>query len=253
MSDGWSAAYAMVYRQVRRFARAKSRILGTVVNPLVFFLFFGLGMSFSLRGALPFGGDYLAFLSPGIVAMAAFSTSFVGGVTIIFDREFGFMREVLIAPAPRSVVMLGRVIGDSLTSTLQTILIALLVYFMVPSLRLGGLLPVIGVTLLTSLLFNGLGSAMASRMRSPEGFHVVISILMLPVVFLSGAFYPIDALPVFVRPIFLVNPLTYSVDLMRFFMTGSSSFPAWMDLSVLILLGMASIYLSARLFEDSTG
>ncbi len=186
--------YAMAYRQLRRYFRAKSRLLGTLINPLMFFLFFGLGWSATLRGSMArqlFGGmDYLSFLAPGIVMMAVFTASLIGGISVIWDREFGFLKEVLVAPASRGYAIAGRALGDSITSVLLGLIILLPLYLIVPDLRLAGLLPTLLVSFVTAMTFNSLGIAMASKMRSPEGFQLIMNLVTLPLIFLSGAFYP---------------------------------------------------------------
>lgn len=251
MNEG-KILYAMLYRQVKRYFRARSRLLGTIVNPLMFFLFLGMGFSASMRGlSANLGVDYLAFLAPGIVVMTTFTSSFIGGISVIWDREFGFLKEVLVAPASRTYAIIGRALGDSLTSTLQAALISLLIYAVAP-LSLVGILPALAICFLTSLAFNNLGIAIASRMRSPEGFQLIANIFTFPLIFLSGAFYPIDNLPSFVRPLFYLNPLTYSVDLTRYLMVGMSSIPPLIDLGFLILMASLLSAVSARLFNRST-
>ncbi|MGY0287708.1 MAG: ABC transporter permease [Candidatus Methanodesulfokora washburnensis] len=245
--------YAMLYRQLRRYFRARSRVLGTIINPLMFFLFLGMGFSASMRGmSAVIGIDYLAFLAPGIAVMTAFSSSFIGGISVIWDKEFGFLKEVLVAPASRTYAILGRALGDSITSVIQSFLIVILMYAIVPSLKVEGLLFALGSCFITSLMFNSLGIAIASKIRSPEGFQLIANILIFPLIFLSGAFYPINNLPAVVKPIFYINPLTYSVDLTRYFMTGISSLPIYVSLSVLLLLTAVFTFLSARVFNKST-
>lgn len=251
MNEG-KIIYAMFYRQVKRYFRAKSRLVGTIVNPLMFFLFLGMGFSASMRGlSASLGVDYLAFLAPGIVVMTTFSASFIGGISVIWDREFGFLKEVLVAPASRTYAIIGRSLGDSSTSTLQAFLIMLLIYTVAP-LNLAGLLPSLAVCFLTSLAFNNLGIAIASRMRSPEGFQLVANLLMFPLIFLSGAFYPINNLPQLVRPLFYLNPLTYSVDLARYFMIGISAMPPALDTLILLAMTSTLSLASARMFNRST-
>ncbi|MDW8035372.1 MAG: ABC transporter permease [Candidatus Korarchaeum sp.] len=242
----------MLYREVKRYFRAKSRVIGTLVNPLMFFLFLGMGFSASMRGlSASLGVDYLVFLAPGMVVMTVFTSSFMGGISVIWDREFGFLKEVLVAPASRVYAIIGRSIGVSLTSTLQALLITLLIYAVVP-LDLAGLLPSLAVCFLTSLAFNNLGIAMASRMRSPEGFHLISNLLIFPLIFTSGAFYPISNLPQVVRPLFYLNPLTYSVDLTRYFMVGISSIPPIVGTFTLLVMTFVLSLASTRLFNRST-
>ncbi len=255
MNEG-GILYAMTYRQLKRYFRAKSRLIGTIINPLIFFLFLGMGWSFSLRGGISkqlFGGiDYLAFLAPGITVMTIFTSSLIGGISVIWDREFGFLKEVLVAPASRTYAILGRALGDSLTSVLQGAIVLAMMYFMVPGLKLEGSLPVLVLGLVTALTFNGLGIAIASKMRSPEGFQLIMSLITLPLIFLSGAFYPIDKLPSLARVIFYINPLTFAVDATRYYLTGINSIPLIADVMILLILCAAFLAISIRIFERST-
>ncbi len=255
MNEG-RIVYAMTYRQLRRYFRARSRLIGTLINPLTFFLFFGVGWSASLKGSMArqlFEGlDYLTFLAPGIVMMAVFTASLVGGISVIWDREFGFLKEVLVAPASRTYAILGRALGDSLSSVLQGIIILLPLYLMVPALKISGLLPMIVVAFVTAMTFNSLGIAIASKMRSPEGFQLIMNLVTLPLIFLSGAFYPIDNLPEYAKVLFYVNPLTFSVDLSRYLLTGKGSMNPVVDLAVLAILSLIFLIISIRIFEGST-
>ncbi len=248
--------YAMMYRQLRRYLRARSRLAGTLINPLMFFIFFGVGWSASLRGAVAkqmFEGlDYLTFLAPGIVMMAVFTASLVGGISVIWDREFGFLKEVLVAPASRTYAIVGRALGDSISSVLQGLMILLLLYILVPSLRLEGLPFTVVVAFITAMTFNGLGIAIASKMRSPEGFQLIMNLVTLPLIFLSGAFYPIENLPEYAKLIFYVNPLTFSVDLTRHLLTGRGSLNPFVDLIILVALSFAFLGFSVRVFKEST-
>ncbi|RDD53490.1 MAG: ABC transporter [Candidatus Korarchaeota archaeon NZ13-K] len=242
----------MFYRQVKRYFRARSRLIGTIVNPLMFFVFLGMGFSASMRGlSASLGVDYLAFLAPGIVVMTTFTASFIGGISVIWDREFGFLKEVLVAPASRTYAIMGRSLGDSFTSSLQALLITLLICAIAP-LNPIGIIPSLAVCFLTSLAFNNMGIAIASRMRSPEGFQLIANLLTFPLIFLSGAFYPIDNLPQAVKPLFYLNPLTYSVDLTRYLMIGISSIPPVADALILLIIASILSLISARLFNRST-
>ncbi len=255
MNEG-RIVYAMAYRQLKRYLRAKSRLLGTLLNPLMFFLFLGLGWSATLRGSATrqlFGGlDYLSFLAPGIVVMAVFTSSLAGGISVIWDREFGFLKEVLVAPASRSYAIIGRALGDSITSVLQGLIMILSLYLLAPSLRLEGLVPALTVSFMTAITFNSLGIAIASKMRSPEGFQLIMNLITLPLIFLSGAFYPIDNLPAYVKPIFYANPLTFAVDLARSYLTGISSLNPAIDWIVLLSVSAVFLLASIRVFGRST-
>lgn len=248
--------YAMAYRQIKRYLRARSRLIGTIINPLMFFLFLGLGWSVSFRGEVmrqALGGqDYLTFLAPGIVMMTVFTGSLVGGISVIWDREFGFLKEVLVAPASRSYAITGRALGDSVTSLLQGLIVLGALHLFTPSLRVEGLIPVLLVGFMTAITFNSLGIAIASKIRSPEGFQLIMNFLTLPLTFMSGAFYPIDKLPEYVKPVFYADPLTYAVDLARTYLTGVSSLSPLIDWAVLLSISAIFLMVSIRIFGSST-
>jgi len=248
--------YIMAYRQIRRFVRATSRIAGTVMNPLIFLVFFGLGWSTLFKGNMArmlfYGLDYLSYLAPGIYMMTLFVSGFIGGVSVLWDKEFGFLKEILVAPASRVYAILGRAFGDALTNIIQGLIILLPMYLIAPSLRLSGLLPTLAMGFLIALTFNSIGILIASRMTSMEGFHLIINLIMWPVLFLSGAFFPFDNLPEWMKVIVYANPLTYGVDASRYFLTNISKFNIFTDIIVLLASSVFFILIAAYIFERTT-
>lgn len=252
------ALTTMAYRQLKRFTRARSRVLGMVINPLIWLVFFGLGWSKVFDNPMAkmiFGGvDYLTFLAPGIFAMTVFNMSFIAGVSVIWDKQFGFLKEVLVAPASRRGSILGRIIGDSLVTLAQGAIILVLTYLLAESLRLSGFLPALGVGFLLSMAFSGFGVSLALKMESMEGFQMVMMVLMLPLTFLSGAIYPIDTMPGWMKALAYINPLTYAVDGARHFLVGASvaKFSLGVDLGVLTVLAALLVGLAMTEFERAT-
>jgi len=250
------ALYAMIYREVIRYRRAYSRMLGSVLNPIIWLIFFGIGWASLFRDnifrQIFLGLDYITFLAPGIVMMAIFSASFLGGVSMLWDREFGFLKEILVAPSSRSASLIGKSIGIAFTALVQGILILMVTLPLTNNVNLYGILPAIIVSYIVSLGFTSLGMAIASRMNSMEGFHLIVSVVMMPIIFLSGAFYPINGLPDWMTILIYGNPLTYGVDLVRYLLTGVYAVDPVLSLIGTILFTTVFTALSAYLFEKTT-
>ncbi len=243
----------MIYRQVKRFIRARSRVAGMILNPIVWLVFFGLGWSGAFKSNTMFGGvDYLTYLSPGLFAMTVFNLSFVSGLSVIWDREFGFLKEVLVAPASRKESIAGRIVGDSIVATFQG-LIVLALTFLIANLKVEGVLSAIFVGFLMALAFSSFGVGIATKMESMEGFQIIMSLLMLPLIFLSGAIYPIQAMPDWMKMLAYINPLTYAVDAARQSLTDAAGvFSFSMDIGVLLVLVAVLLGVAMVLFERTT-
>jgi len=248
--------YAMMYRQIRRFIRATSRLAATLINPIIFLVFFGLGWSTLFKGNIAkmlfYGLDYLSYLAPGIFIMTLFTGGFIGGVSVLWDKEFGFLKEILVAPASRVYAIIGRALGDALTTILQGFIILAAMYGIAPSLDLYGIIPALGIGFIIALTFNSLGIIIASRMTSMEGFHLIVNLIMWPIIFLSGAFYPVDNFPEWIKPVIYLNPLTYGVDATRYLLTGISRISLTIDLTALLLMTISTLAIAAYLFEKTT-
>ncbi|ABR55068.1 daunorubicin resistance ABC transporter, inner membrane subunit B [Methanococcus vannielii SB] len=249
-----NAFLAMSYRQLKRFTRAKSRVFGSLLNPIVWLLFFGVGWSraFNFPAAREiFGGvDYLSYLIPGVVSMTIFSGSFISGVTVIWDKQFGFLKETLVAPTSRSEAILGRIIGDSITALLQGVLIMIFSLSLV-SLNIYGMIPTIIVGFILAVAFSSVGITLGLKINSQEGFHLIFGLMMQPLIFLSGAFYPIDAMPLWMKVLSYINPLTYAVDSARYFLTGVSKFEIFTNISILFSLSVILVCLAMYSFEKA--
>uniref|UniRef100_A0A7C3RD23 ABC transporter n=1 Tax=Archaeoglobus fulgidus TaxID=2234 RepID=A0A7C3RD23_ARCFL len=243
----------MVYRQIKRFLRAKSRVAGMIMTPLVWLTFFGIGWSGAFRETSIFGGvDYLTYLSPGIFAMAVFNQSFVSGISVIWDREFGFLKEVLVAPASRKETIAGRIFGDSVVATLQGAVILILTLF-IAKINPQGIIPALGVGFVLAVAFSSFGVSIAAKMRSMEGFQMIMALVMLPLIFLSGAIYPIEFMPSWMKAIAFINPLTYAVEASRVFLTGVGGiFPLQQSLLILLTITAVMLYIAMLSFERSS-
>ena len=246
----------MIYRQLKRFWRARSRVIGMVINPLIWLIFFGLGWSrvfnFPMAKNIFMGFDYLSFFAPGVYCMTIFITSFASGISVIWDKQFGFLKETMVAPSSRKMIMSGRIVGDSIVALLQGAIILALTLPLAESMNLYGFPQALLFGFLLSISIASLGVCISIKMTSMEGFQLIISMLMLPLVFLSGAIYPIDAMPGWMKTIAYLNPLTYAVDGSRYFLLGVSKFSIVIDVFALLTLALIFLSFSLYLFEKVT-
>ncbi len=288
MAKSLDALTAMVYRQVKRWISARSRVVSMILQPLLWIIFLGIGFGtiFSaenikipeipgLEGnaTIPllassreiivkyfnniFGGvDYITFLVTGMVAMTAFIGSFVSGISVIWDKQFGFLKESLVAPAPRSAIILGRMLGDAIVNTIQSLLIILLALVVAHSIKLAGIPFALLYVFIMSLGLTGVGVAISLKLSSIEGFQMIVNLITMPLIFMSGAFYPVDSMPGWMKIIALLNPLTYAVHGSRYWLVGITSssriFTPLNDLLVLIATAIVFALIAVKIFERTT-
>jgi ABC-2 type transport system permease protein len=241
--------YTMWLREMLRFSRSKSRIIVALATPLFFLIFLGTGFSsvFQFRGG---GTINISFFAPGFIMMAVLFSSLMGGISIIWDREFGFLKEILIAPVSRFFVSLGKAIGGVTTAMIQGILIMIIAWLIgVEYVSIPGVLAGTAVIFISGTGFIGLGIAIASKIESHEGFQMVMSFLTMPLVLLSGAFFPIANLPGWLKALIYANPLTYGVEALRWCLLGNSTIPILESIIVLIVFSLATIALGGKFFE----
>lgn len=203
-------------REFKTFYRDRSRIVGLIAQPLLFLLVVGNGItsSMSLNNA-PVGIDYLKFMYPGIIGMSLLFTSIFSAVSIIWDREFGFLKEVLVAPVPRWGVAVGKILGGSTMAVLQSTILIALAPFVGITLSVTVVLRVLLLAFLMSFAITGLGVLIAARMGSMQGFQGMMGLLVMPLFFLSGSMFPINPAPSWMTTLMVINPLTYGVDAIR--------------------------------------
>jgi ABC-2 type transport system permease protein len=234
------SVYILWLRQLKRYQRSPARIAGSLGQPLLFLLAlgFGFGPIFQKAG----GGDYLQFLVPGIIAMSILFTSVFTGVEIIWDRQFGFLKETLVAPVPRLTIMIGRTLGGATIAVFQGIVVLLLGTIIGFRFNPVMLLPAIAFMLLIALLFTALGTAIGSVLEDMQGFQLIMNFLLMPLFFLSGALFPLSGgLPEALTLIASLNPLSYGVDGLRSVLINMTHFSLAADFGVLI--GVTAIFL----------
>ncbi len=239
--------YAMWLRQLKKYWRSKARIIGALGQPVLFLvaLGFGFGPIYQKAG----GGNYIEFLAPGIIAMSILFTSMFSGIEIIWDRQFGFLKETLVAPVPRYKIMLGRTLGGATVAVIQGMVVTII------CLIIGFKINILYTPLaflfmfLIALLFTALGTAIASRMEDMQAFPLIINFLIMPLFFLSGALFPLDGLPKALELIVKINPLSYGVDGLRGSLTGNSHLGIGTDLIVLSILTFLVLAIGTYMFS----
>lgn len=243
-----SAIYIMWLRQLKRFSRSRPRIVASLGQPLLFLLAlgFGFGPIFSKAGQ----GSYLQFIAPGVIAMTVLFTSIFAGIELIWDRQFGFLKETLVAPVPRIWIMLGRTLGGATVAVLQgliVVVICLIAGFHPANFR--GLPLAFGFMALIAITFTALGTALASVLSDFQGFQLIMNFLVMPIFFLSGALFPLIGLPKLLSTITNLDPLSYGVDGLRSSLIGVVHFGVGIDLAVLFILAVAFLGLGGYLFS----
>jgi len=242
-----SAIYILWLRELRRYTRSKVKIMTSLGQPVLYLLALGFGMSTVFRQAGR--GDYLQFVSPGIIAMTVLFSATFSGTALLWDRQFGFLKETLVAPVPRVLIMLGRTCGGATVALIQGGLVAVVCVIagfrpVSPALIPEGL----GFMALIALVFAGLGTAIGSSLQDIQGFQMVINFLVMPLFFLSGALFPLDNLPDVLAALTRVDPLSYGIDGLRSTLIAQTHFGTAVDAAVLIAMAVVCISLGAWRF-----
>jgi len=241
--------YTIWLRNMKRYIRSKSRIIGSISMPLFFLLFLGFGLNNVVQ--IPaMGGNYIVFLIPGMVAMSVLFTSVFSGIQIIWDKQFGFLKETLVAPVSRLEIMLGQTAGGATTAFIQGVIILLLSFLVgMKSESIAGFFIAFGFMALIGIAFTAFGIAIASKMEDMTGFQLIMNFVVFPIFGLSGALFPISSLPSFIAPVTLIDPLTYGVEGIRYGLTGASQVSPVLSLAVLGGFTVATTVLGAYFFR----
>jgi ABC-2 type transport system permease protein len=240
--------YILWLREVKRYLRSRTQIIASLGQPLMYLLAlgFGLGPVFQKSGQ----GSYLQFIAPGVVGMSILFTSIFSGVGLLWDRQFGFLKETLVAPVPRLHIMVGRTLGGATIALIQGTLV--LTVCLVAGFRPHDLTAVplaLLFMVMIAVVFAALGTAIGSALRDMQGFQMTMNFLVMPIFFLSGALFPLADLPAALAVATRVDPLSYGIDGLRGALIGLSHFGVITDLAVLGVVAACFLALGARLFS----
>ena len=243
-----SAIYILWLRELKRYSRSRAQIIASLGQPLLYLLAlgFGLGPVFEKAGQ----GSYLQFVAPGVIGMSVLFSSIFSGIGLLWDRQFGFLKETLVAPVPRLHIMIGRTLGGATVSMIQGMLvigICMLTGFR--PLYLSSLPLAVMFMALISIVFAALGTTIGSRLQNMQGFQLIMNFLVMPIYFLSGALYPLNNLPAGLVVATRIDPLTYGIDGLRGAFIGVSHFGARTDAAVLSAVAAVFLALGAYSFS----
>jgi ABC-2 type transport system permease protein len=240
--------YILWLRELRRYVRSRAQIVASLGQPVMYLvaLGFGLGPVFQKAGQ----GSYLQFIAPGVIAMTILFSSVFSGMGLLWDRQFGFLKETMVAPVPRVQVMLGRVLGTATVAVLQGLLVVLVCFiagFRAVNIKMIPL--ALLFMLLTASVFAAVGTAIGSVLQNMQGFQLIMNFLVMPLFFLSGALFPLNSLPKVLGVMTSLDPLAYGVDALRASLAGMSHFGMIADLAVLVSVGAVMLFVSSYLFS----
>jgi len=240
--------YILWLRQVKRWLRSRTRIIGSLAQPILYLIAFsyGFGPVFQKAGE----GNYLQFLAPGIIAMSVLFSALFSGIDIIWDKQFGFLKETLVAPVSRINIMIGRTLGGATTAIFQGVLV--LVISFVVGFRVTSIAALLGALLfifLIAIFFTALGTAIASLLDDMQGFQMIMNFMVMPLFFLSGALFPSGSFPKTLNILSRGDALTYGVDGLRGCLTGLYQFGFAKDFIVLSMLTMLLVLIGSHLFS----
>jgi ABC-2 type transport system permease protein len=243
-----SAIYILWLRELKRYVRSRAQIVASLGQPVLYLLAlgFGLGPVFQRAG----NGSYLQFVAPGVIGMTILFSSVFSGIAMLWDRQFGFLKETLVAPVPRIEIMLGRTLGGATVAVIQGTLI--LAVCLIAGFRPAHLVQIpltFGFMSLIAIVFAALGTSFGSVIKDMQGFQLIMNFMVLPIFFLSGALFPLTNLPKALAIITRIDPLTYGVDALRGTLIGASHFGFIWDLTLLCFLAASFLSLGAYLFS----
>lgn len=243
-----NAIYILWKRELIRYFRSRARLAGSLGQPLLFLvaLGFGLGPVFQKAGQ----GNYFEFLAPGVVSMSILFTGIFAGIQVIWDRQFGFLKETLVAPVTRFEIVLGKTLGGATVAFLQGLIVLVLTLFVGVRVQSIVLLPVALLAMfLIAVFFTGVGITIASLFEDMQGFQLVMNFVVQPTFFLSGALFPLNGLPGFLKIITELDPLTYGVDAVRGALINQGHFSLTLDIGLMFILCVIILTIGSYLFS----
>ena len=232
MTELYRGLWVVAYRDLLNFVSDRPRIAASLVFPILFLVIFGAGFG-GIVGQMAGRVDLLTFMYPGIVAQAVLISSLFAGVSVVSDRETGFLREILVAPISRTGIVLGKAIGAAGVAMLQVLMLLVLAPFVGVRLDPAIVLQLVPIVLLLSFVLSGIGILIASFAPTQQGFQLFMQMLVFPMIFLAGVFFPVDSVPIWMQVLSKINPATYGVDAIRQVFLGSGPAGAGLGVSVL--------------------
>ncbi len=233
-----NAIYILWLRELKRYTRSKAQVIASLGQPMLYLLVlgFGLGPVFEKSG----NGSYLQFVAPGVIGMTVLFSAVFSGIGLLWDRQFGFLKETLVAPVPRLTVMIGKTLGGATVATIQGLLV--MIVCLIAGFRpvsLARLPLALLFMVLTAIVFSGLGTAIGSVLKDMQGFQLIMNFLVMPIFFLSGALFPLGGLPKVLSFVTRLDPLTYGIDGLRGALIGAGQFDALINIAV---LGVVAVF-----------
>jgi len=245
----WEGIYTIWFREAKRYVRYRSRILSSVITPLLWLLILGTGLGSAIRFGTGITGSYKAFIFPGIIGQTILFTSIFSGVSVIMDRQYGFLKEIMVAPVSRPSIVFGKALGIGTASIIQGVILLFLSFVvgvqMTPVIFIAAFLLMIPI----SVGLGGVGLLIATFTDSMEGFNLIMSFIVLPMFLLSGALFPVTGLPSFLQVAVYLDPLTYGVDALRQVILGYGALPLYLSTFVVVAFALFTILLAAILFS----
>jgi len=249
----FNAVYVLVMREFKKFIRERTRLISTIARPMIWLFLIGAGMS---RLVKPVGGvSYTQFIFPGILGMTILFSSIFSSISIIWDKEFGFMKEILVAPVSRFSIVVGKALSGMVVSTIQAIIILMLFPVIGAHIDAPTFIFVIAICAFMAFAISAFGIVLASFYDSYESFSVIMNFIVMPMFFLSGAMYPVKLLPEVLKVASKINPLTYGVDALKHLLTPlregpmSPDFPLLTDVVVILFCSVLFVGVASRLFD----
>lgn len=261
------AVYIVWWRDVIRYWRDRTRLVASLAQPMLYLVVFGSGLSASIgRGFAPGGGElsYTQFIYPGVISMSVLFTAIFGAMPIVWDREFGFMRELLVAPIDRTAIAVGKTLGGTTQAMVQGLVLLVLAPLVGVSLSPEVVVEVAALVFVLAFGLSAMGVAVASFMRTMQAFQMVMNFLMMPLFFLSGALFPLTGLPAWMTVLTRLDPASYGIDPIRRVLLGSSDLPVEQlaltlfdqtlpilsEVAIVLVFGLAMLALAARAFQQ---
>lgn len=261
MANLLETIYALWLRELIRFVKSKSRLVGTGGQPLIWLAIVGVGFgsAFAVSGISGSFGkvSYVTFLAPGIIGMTILFTSIFAGINVIWDKQFGFLKEILVAPVSRAGIVLGKIAGSATVSLITAIVIFVVIVAagVIPESLLSavGIIEAMVFMVLISAIFVAIGLIIASYINNIEGFQVLINFLVLPMFFLSGALFPLTSAPLWLKGLSYIDPLRYGVDGMRGALIGINTYPIWLDFAIVFGISVGLVLIANFAFSRMQG